>query len=357
MKNIVKVLFSLVMLVFIIVIGEQDSFASGVDYSIQVNPSEHQKNKDVSYFDLQLEPNSEDNLMVTVKNISNHEITIDTYVDKTTTNSNGVVEYKNSKNFKNIKLVNDITKIIKPDVTKIELNPGEEKQVNFKVTMPEQAFSGVIAGGLNFVQQPMEDKSTSKSSMAVKNQYAYTIAVVLNGDKEIKKNDVSLGEISADQINGRNSIKIPIENASPAFLNKVIVDAQVFSKDSKKVVYSDKKENGQMAPNSVYNYELSTKDKKLVPGEYIAQVTIISKDQKWSFNKTFKIDKKESKSLNKKAVKHKKSMKNIYISIAVMMLIIILVLVWIYMKNNAKKNEKIRQLNRQLEHNKTGEEK
>ncbi|EHG5966410.1 TPA: DUF916 and DUF3324 domain-containing protein [Enterococcus faecalis] len=356
MKNIVKILFSLVALVFIIVMGEQDTFASGVDYSIQVNPSAHQKNKDVSYFDLQLEPNSEDNLMVTVKNISNHEITIDTYVDKTTTNSNGVVEYKNSKNFKNINLVNDITQIIKPDVTKVELNPGEEKQVKFKVTMPEKAFSGVVAGGLNFVQQPMEEKSTSKSSMAVKNQYAYTIAVVLNGDKEITKNDVSLGEISADQINGRNSIKIPIENASPGFLNKVIVDAKVFSKGSKKVVYSDKKENGQIAPNSVYNYELSTKDKEFAPGEYTAQVTIVSKEQKWSFNKAFKIDKKESKSLNKKAVAPKKSMKNIYIIIAVILLMVILVLVGFYMNNNAKKNEKIRQLNRKLERNKTEEE-
>lgn len=348
MKSFIKFIFGMMLILLSVVSFQNISFASSVDYSVQPIPAEFQQNKNVTYFDLQINPNENKKIYVDVKNSSDKAIKIDTFIDKATTNSNGVVEYKNSSKFESIDLKYDISKIIKPEMNNITLAAHETKRVAYEIKMPSENFDGQIVGGVNFIQNDPETEKNSeadKSSMAVKNQYAYTISVVLHGKRDLDKNNVELGKIKADQINGRNSIQIPIQNKTAAFLNKVEVDATIKNANDDSTVYQDKKVGGQIAPNSVYKFELGTASKKLEPGNYVASVKIVSKEQKWNFEKKFSIKAAESNKLNKNAVIKKSDNKFIYVilGITVLLLVMIVVIYKFY-----KKNKEIKELNNQL---------
>jgi hypothetical protein len=351
MKSFIKFIFGTTFFILSLISFQEASFAARVDYSVQAIPAEFQQNKQVTYYDLRVAPNDKKKIYVLVKNSSDNAIKIKTFIDKATTNSNGVVEYKNSSNFESINLKYDISKIIKPEKKDITIEAHKTEKIAYNIIMPPNDFDGELVGGVNFIQNNPETEANNpaeKSSMAVKNQYAYTISVVLHGKKELDKNDVNLGEIKADQINGRNSIQIPIQNKTAAFLNKVQVKAVVKKEKSQSIVYQDQKFDGQIAPNSVYKYELSTNSENLKPGEYVATVKIISKKQQWNFEKKFSIKASESEKLNKKAVIKKKS--NTYIYIILGILLILILVIFIGYKFY-KKNKEIKELNDQLKNN------
>ncbi|HGC5945329.1 DUF916 and DUF3324 domain-containing protein [Enterococcus faecalis] len=327
------------------------SYASSVDYSVQAVPSEYQQNKDVTYFDLRIKPKENRKLFVDVKNSSDQSIRIDTFVDKATTNSNGVVEYKNSSKFKSCNLKYDISEIVIPETTNIILAAHETRRVGYNIKMPNNDFDGQIVGGINFIQNNPrigENDSNNSSNMAIKNQYAYTISVVLHGEKELHKNDVDLGQIKANQINGRNSIQVPIHNKTAAFLNKVQVEALVRDANNQSIIYKDKKSGGQIAPNSVYNFELNTNLEKLKPGNYIAVLKLISKEQRWKFEQEFSIKASESEKLNKNAIIKKKNNPVKYIMLGTIMILLFIIMISYII---FKKNKKIKELDKQLKNN------
>ncbi|MFB8449742.1 DUF916 and DUF3324 domain-containing protein [Enterococcus thailandicus] len=347
MKKIISYLSILGIVLFVTLISFNPVYASGVDYTVQPQSSDKQVDPALTYFDLRLEPKANDKLNVVVKNSSDHEITVYTSVDVTSTNSNGVVEYKNSKNFQHIQLKNNLSKIIQPDVKEIKLNAKESKIVSYTVKMPENEFDGVLAGGINFIQKNSDDKDEeNKNGMAVKNEYGYTIAVVLHGKNKITKNNVTLSKITPNQINGRNGIKIPIQNESAAFLNKVQVKAVIYTKGTGEKKYETNVSGAQIAPNSVYDFDLSLNEKKLEPGKYTAKVTVLSKKQKWAFTQDFTIKKEVSQKLNEKAVVKADDSYTLYIIIGIILFVLLLVLcIYLFIR----KNREIKRLNNQLE--------
>ncbi|BBM22291.1 cell surface protein, CscA/DUF916 family [Lactiplantibacillus plantarum] len=77
-------------------------------------------------------------------------------------------------------------------------------------------------------------KQQSKSAMAIKNQYAYSVAVVLHGKQALTKNKLTLGKIKATQNNGYNLISLALQNHTAAFLNQVTTEVKVYRRGVKK---------------------------------------------------------------------------------------------------------------------------
>ena len=348
--KIKKILLSFGLLLGIssgIIINGSTVNASEVGYSVIPQPSEKQLDTKNTYYDLKLSPGESDLLKVTVKNNSDKEITIDASVDRATTNSNGVVEYKNSDKHQSVALKNDLNDLVKVSDNKIKLEPNEAKDVTFQVTQPKEIYDGVIAGGINFTQEDTDDteNSSSKSSMAIHNQYSYSIALVLHGEKELTKHEVTGGDVEVKQSNGRNNIYFPINNETAAFLNKVNVTGEVSKKGDNKAVYSEKMKDAQVAPNSSYEYPIGTNQTELRPGKYTAKVSVESKGEKWSFTKDFEITKEKAKDLNETAVIKKKDY-TLYILIGagIVLLILLLVFVLWYAKRKNKEIEELKNI-------------
>ncbi|EGO5014773.1 DUF916 and DUF3324 domain-containing protein [Enterococcus faecalis] len=336
-----KIFLMLMMIAFSFLIGIKRVAASNVDYSIIPQPSDKQVSEENTYYDLKLNKNEKEDLKIKVKNNSNKEIIIETNVDKATTNSNGVVEYKNSNKHKSTNLKHDITEFVKADKSSVVLLPYEEKEITYKITQPEENFEGIIVGGINFTQK-LTDNSEVTGSMAVKNQYSYSIAIVLHGSKDTIKHDVTNNKVELRQSNGRNIIYFPILNNTAAFLNKVNVTGAIYKQNENKAIYTEKVSNAQVAPNSIYEYPIGTSQTKLHPGKYLAKVSIESKGEKWEFTDKFEITEAQSKKLNSTGVIDKKNYTKYILLAAIIVLIILLFLFLIlYIR---KKNKEIKEL-------------
>lgn len=332
-----------------LMLGVRQVVASNVDYSVIPYPSENQLNRENTYYDLKFTKNEKENLKVRVKNNSDKEITIETNVDKATTNSNGVVEYKNSSKHKSADLKYDIKDFVKADKVEIVLAPHTEEDIIFEVTQPNEDFDGVIAGGLNFTQK-LTDDYVGTSSMAVRNQYSYSIALVLHGNKDLIKYNITHGSVEVKQSNGRNNIYFPIKNNTAAFFNKVNIRGEIYTRKGRKAVYSDELSNGQVAPNSIYEYLIGTNQTKLKPGKYTAKIVVESKGEKWVFTDNFEISEKESKKLNNTGVIKKKDYSTCVLigSISVLLIIFLIFVAW-YIQ---KKNKEVKELKNQYRKNK-----
>lgn len=323
--------WGLVLLMGVLLNIKSVAAANNAGFEVIPVAAKQQLNHEVTYFDLKLAPNQATTVTVNVRSTSQKPITIETSVAQATTNTNGVVEYKAFKQNKSWGLPADIEKVVTTDQSKITLQPGEVKPVTYQIKMPQEAFDGELVGGLNFVKKVTDDQMKTDSSMGVKNQYAYTIAMVLHGRQELTRNKMSLGKITTRQINNRNVISMPLNNQTAAFLNKVTTKVTITKQGQSKAIYTQKTADGQMAPNSVYDLPVRIGETAFKPGRYTAKVAVTSKQQHWQFTKDFTITRKQARHYNQKAVlKEDDSWLGLSLIIIgiVLLLILIIVIYW-----------------------------
>jgi len=319
-------------------VGGVSAQANSVGFTVSPVASSKQVDKRASYFDLKLKPGTTENISVKVKNTSKSAMTINTSVAKATTSINGAVDYQKALANKSVDLPADLGKLITASANKILLAGGQTKTVTYQVKMPTESFNGILSGGITFLK-PAE-KGQAKAGMTVNNQYAYTIAVVLHGDHDLTKNDLTLGKIKAKLVNARNTITIPLENHTAAFLNQVATNVKIYKRGGNKVVYQQKTAHGQMAPDSIYKMPLKVGDKTLSAGKYTAVVKVTSKKQHWTFKQNFEITSNEAKKLNQKAViTQKQTPWLLIISLILLILLIILLLIWYIRRKQKRINE------------------
>ena len=336
-------IFTAIIALMAIFTGAQAATSNNtVGFEVEPVASSYQVNSKVSYFDLKLKPGQKTNIAVKVKNTSGKALTINTSAATATTNINGVVEYKEVKADKSIDLPANLSKLMTTKTPKIKLKKGETKTVTYQVKMPKKAFSGQLAGGISFLKKA--DKAKSKSAMGVKNQYSYTIAVVLHGKKDLTKNKLTLGQVKASQNNGRNAISLAFENHTAAFLNQVKTNVKIYHRNGSKVVYHQTNAHEQIAPNSIYKFPLQVGDTALKPGKYTAKIKVTSKKQHWEFTRNFTITAAEADKLNQNAtIQHHNWW--LWIGLALLLLLLILLLIW-YLR---RKQKRIKELEKQLE--------
>ncbi|PFR59497.1 cell wall anchor protein, partial [Bacillus cereus] len=59
-----------------------------------------------------------------------------------------------------------------------------------------------------------------------------------------------------------------LQNPTATYLNRFEVDAVITEKGKEETLYTSKKQNMQMAPNSNFNYPIPLNGKELRPGTY-----------------------------------------------------------------------------------------
>ncbi|CAD5896366.1 C-terminal membrane anchored cell surface protein [Carnobacterium maltaromaticum] len=343
-KLIVLCIINLCVLCF----GIPNSQASQLNFSVTPILPENQKDKDKSYFDLQVEKAKEQELTVKLKNGTDKNVTVDTSINRATTNLNGVVEYGKTKDKKDASLVYNIEDFIEITEPEIDIPAHEEKQLILKVKGIPEVFDGILVGGLTFKEKQEEEdtKEDTSQGLAIANEYAYVVGIVLHGENEDIPSDIKLTNAEAAQVNARNVINASLQNPKPKYLSNLSIDAVVTKKGSKDVLYSSKKKDMQMAPNSNFSYPIPLEGEALKSGEYNVSMNIKSVNDQWELSKDFTIDKETADSLNEKDVTIKKNDTWIYVvigfSLLMIALAIILVILYKYRKQERIKKEKQR---------------
>ncbi|CAD5897454.1 conserved exported hypothetical protein [Carnobacterium maltaromaticum] len=338
MKKIISILVvCLIWLQHMPMIGEA---AETMAYSVKANIPENQINKTLTYFDLKMEPNQRQDITLTVSNSSDEKATILISPNVAMTNQNGVIDYSKADETVDKTLKNPVTSIISK-AQEVTLEPKERKEVSFTVQMPEKEFDGLILGG--FYISKKEDNSNTKDKekdVQIKNKYSYVIGLQMRENTNEVKPVMELNDIKPALLNYRTAVTANLQNTEATIMKELTVDAKVMKKGSTNVLHETKKEGLSMAPNSNFDFPINWDNQSLEAGTYILQLDAQSGEEKWKFEKEFKISAKDSVNLNKEAVELEKAEPNWIMLISVVVggaLLLIIVIIFFISHHKKKK--------------------
>lgn len=319
------------------------SQAAEMNFSVDTKIPENQQDTGKSYFDLKLGVKEEQVLTVVLKNNTDEEVVVETSFNRATTNLNGVVDYGARKEASDASLLYNIEDFVQLPEKETTIPAQSEKNVEIKLNSPEKAFEGILAGGLTFKEKQKgaeKEKEEKGKGLDIENQYAYVVGLVLHGENENIPSEIKLTKAEAGQLNARNAIKATLQNPKPKYLNELSIKAEVTQKGKKEVLYSNSKENMQMAPNSNFTFPILLDGKPLKAGEYTVTMNIKSVSDKWTVTKDFTINKKAAAEYNEKDVSIVKDNTWIYIISGVCLLC--LVGICSYLMYQHRKKERLR---------------
>ncbi|WP_260865658.1 DUF916 and DUF3324 domain-containing protein [Enterococcus casseliflavus] len=256
-----------------------------------------------SYFDLNLEAGETETLSLKVQNASSDPIQVQVTPHTAYTNVHGVVEYGKDAQEPDTSLQYSLNELIDPSGV-IELAGNETKTITVPLHMPEETFEGFLAGGLRIteVKEEPEESATDKEGVAIKNEFAYVVGVVVSNSRNSVQADLKLLDVFADQLNYRNVISAKIQNFTPTFVNRMAVEATVQRFGEDEVLYEASEEMMQMAPNSNFDFPISLEGDRFQSGEYVLKLKATSGEEEWSWEREFKIETDEARSLNRQDV-------------------------------------------------------
>ncbi|WP_301389725.1 DUF916 and DUF3324 domain-containing protein [Enterococcus entomosocium] len=294
-----------------------------------------------SYFDLNLEAGETETLSLKVQNASSDPIQVQVTPHTAYTNVHGVVEYGKDAQEPDTSLQYSLNELIDPSGV-IELAGNETKTITVPLHMPEETFEGFLAGGLRIteVKEEPEESATDEEGVAIKNEFAYVVGVVVSNSRNSVQADLKLLDVFADQLNYRNVISAKIQNFTPTFVNRMAVEATVQRVGEDEVLYEASEEMMQMAPNSNFDFPISLEGDRFQSGEYVLKLKTTSGEEEWSWEQTFTIEAGEARSLNRADVTIDTSLNWWMIgSIILSILLLGVILYLLIQKKKARANE------------------
>lgn len=339
--------------------------AAGNDYSVQaVVPSSQIDKSNSSYFDMQLQPGQSETLTFNLANTSNKSITVDVNKGTAGTISGGVVDYAATSGFDQSMPAKLGDSLEVPD--KVTLAPNETKAVTAKVTMPSTPTSGIYAAGVKFTEEG-QDAASQGNGMQVSGVFSYAVAV-------LARNSTSNNDV-ADTLNpngvklvsdgGVSMISTNVINPKAALLNRLEIVGRV-TDASGQVFMSKTKKMMQMAPNSNFDFAMTSNGKEIKAGKYLAKYTAFwsqdangqyadAKGTRFDYTKTWEqevtVTDKQAKKFNAadKVIQAKNSIPVwvwIIGGILLLLILIIIFLIWfILFKRRKDKDEEERKEN------------
>ncbi|MBE9897049.1 DUF916 and DUF3324 domain-containing protein [Enterococcus casseliflavus] len=270
------------------------------NFTVKANLTENQLENITGYFHIASESGQEQQLTVDITNTTNEEITIIPSIATATTNSNGVINYKETEDVLDESLSINFQEISMLSSTKVVLKPFETKELTVHLELPETDVKGQLLGGLSF-EEDHSNQNGESSSMVV-NRFSYNIAVMIELGQELPENELQLNEVFASQRSGFNFIEANIQNSAERMISSLSVEATVYRLGEETPLYISNRTGLKMAPNSNFNYGIDLQQTPFQPGEYKIQMKIEADDKTYEFIKDFSIATEEANNLNESAV-------------------------------------------------------
>lgn len=313
--------------------------AEDLNYSVTADLPSNQINQKVSYFDLKVKPDQQQDLTIHIKNNDSKAHTYKVSPNLAVTNDNGIIDYGQSKAKADASLKFNVKSALSGAQT-VTVPAKTSKAVTIKLTVPANRFTGVALGGINVLQELSKDNKKSKG-VAIDNQYAYVIGLQLREDDKITaKPNMKLHKIKAKQLNYRNYVTANLQNTQPVIMHGLKIKSYVTKQGGSKKMLVTNKENMSMAPNSNFNFALGDGNQRLAAGRYTLHLTATADQGKWQFTKNFTITDKEAKHLNDTAVNQPKQTNYFwwFVALAVVIIALLGAVIWLLLKNRRRQD-------------------
>lgn len=351
-------LLSIVTLMAIVLMTQAPSvFANEFNFSVTPVPSSKQIDKTVTYFDLNLKQKEQETVQVQLGNTTDKEVVVDISINSAKTNSSGVVEYRPNKLKNTANLPVDVSKIVEfPKQVKI---PAKSNQaVSFKITMPDVAFDGILASGIQFREHGQEAKNQGdKDAVTINNTFSYVLAMLIRENDQTVQPKIVSDKAFMETQQGRSNVILRLENTANGYLNKMAIDADVYYEKETKPVIGLTKKDMQFAPNSIMDYRIGMGSNEIKPGKYTVKGTLYGDKStlgtyeyngekykyKLDINETFEVSGTKAKELNKKNVMIKKDSPNIWIYVVIGLTLLLVLaagfIIYILKRDKTKKEK------------------
>lgn len=329
----------------------------------EISEKHRKKGENESYFDLLMKPGESTELKVNVLSSSKATQKIKVTPSNSVTSQTGLIDYTTDSKSLDKTLKYPMTKLVSEGQT-VELKPDEQKELTFKLTMPDEKVEGVLVGGLvaEVVEDKKEPENKEKSQgVKISNKFQVIKPIVLRQEEKSIKTELKLNEVKPALVAYRTAVTANIQNTTPTMFGKLDVVAKITKKDSSEVLKKTEKKGMEMAPNSNFDFPISWNDQPLEPGDYTLNLVATSGEREWPFKKDFKITKEDSDKLNEDAVDlpEKESLPLwVWILIGSLVgVILIIVIIALVNKNKNKKKAQAKKSSRKNSSSKTSKKK
>ena len=205
--------------------------ASVGGFSVRPIFPENQSPDTEGFFNLMVEP-GEQTIMVELLNSTGDDMTAELSLITAGTNSNGIVDYGTQARIDETMLhpFHEIARLGESEVT---IPAGGSVVVPVTLYIPE--FEGVILGSIHALLGITEEER-EQAGMIV-NRIAHIVVVRLQ-QGGIPAPGFELGEVSAETVNHRAAVVIPLRHTSPRLSMGALADAGIYHADSGTAVFS-----------------------------------------------------------------------------------------------------------------------
>lgn len=252
---------------------------------------------EVSYFDLLVNHETEQNLTVALHNTSLDPLTIKASALNSYTASTGIIAYQAEQTAEENQGISFSELIENPRQT-IQLAPGESYQVHFTLSMKGKEFAGEILGVFAFEEEPSETTESQQTNLQA--NYKIQQGVRLHQNVATMPDpQLSLINSEAAERNGSAALKSSIRNSQPTAFGKISVKTIIREQDSGNKVGGFSAENFQIAPNSVLELFSAFDQNILEPGTYLLRIELNAPKGTWVFEDSVVVDRKQANLINR----------------------------------------------------------
>ncbi len=232
--------------------------------------AQRQESANKGYADLLTEKGATNKLTFTLQNSSDAPINVDVTPGTAGTSDNGAVVYGTQNWGENhfVNLPARMEQLITPEAKTVTVPAKGSATTSVSVKTPDSGISGVLAGGVSFVQQQQTNATDSKTMF--QSEVGYTVAVLNRTTNAILVPNLSIGDVNATLVNNQATVGIQMLNNTQTFLNGLYVMATVTGPQG--VYLQRNASNMQMAPNSQMQFNVWTNGQQLVAGDYDVQI-------------------------------------------------------------------------------------
>ncbi|MFS0937833.1 DUF916 and DUF3324 domain-containing protein [Enterococcus casseliflavus] len=252
---------------------------------------------DVSYFDLLVNHETEQNLTVALHNTSSDPLTIKATALNSYTASTGIIAYQAEQTAEENQGISFSELIENPRQT-IKLDPGESYQVYFTLSLKGTDFAGEILGVFAFEEEPSETTESQQTNLQANYKIQQGVRLRQNV-ATLPDPQLSLINSEAVERNGSAALKSSIRNSQPTAFGKISVKTIIREQDSGNKVGGFSAENFQIAPNSVLELFSAFDQNILEPGTYLLRIELNAPKGTWVFEDSVVVDRKQAHLVNR----------------------------------------------------------
>ncbi|BDZ31576.1 DUF916 and DUF3324 domain-containing protein [Lactiplantibacillus sp. WILCCON 0030] len=323
-------------------VGQAAKATNNVGFSVAAQLPKNQIDAKNSFYDLKLTPGQNETLKATVYNETNRDIKVRVGIHTAWTNANGAIDYTNVPKSFDPSLQNPMSQISQLQGPKtITVPANSQKVVTTQVKLPKDTTDGVILGGWFFKRVDQKVTSTVKNANNIHSAYAYVIGMKFTIGK-VPAPKLVLGKLDAGTYNYHGGIIVNLRNPKAVIVPNLKMNTKVTSLSSGKVVKQLKKDNVQMAPNTVYRYPMLVGETKLKAGRYHIHMVVKNSAHRWVFDRNFTITKAAAKQANAAVADQQGYNLWLLFGLGALAMLVLVLLVWLliyWLKRRRQNND------------------